>query len=104
MPYTDIPTMGEIGFTETEKQVYVMESDKWELKTKQTVAVNVDVQQNNTGEPVYYRWSYFPTWIYIAPLVQPTDPVGTCWASDVNYLSSYGLRPGATPMGGTAFA
>lgn len=92
MPDTVIPPMGEIGFREAEKQVYVMESKEWVLRTKQVVVANVQVPDNTSGEPIYYRWTYAPMWIYVAPLTSQVDPAYRCWATDPNYLNTYALQ------------
>ena len=92
LPESYVPPMGEIGFTETEKQVYVMEYPKWVLRNKQVVSVNVHLPENTTGETIHYRWTYSPMWIYVAPLISQNDPVYKCWATDPNYLNTYTLQ------------
>lgn len=92
LPATAIPHMGEISYRESQKQVYVMESRQWVVRTKQTVVVNVDVPENTSGENIHYRWTYSPTWIYVAPLISQSDPVYRCWATDPYYLNTYALQ------------
>jgi len=96
LPETVVPPMGEIGFTETEKQFYVMEASEWVLRTFQGVETNIRVTENDTREPIYYRWTFSPTWIYKAPLSSVVDPGHICWATDVNYLNLFGLQTDRT--------
>ena len=92
MPDADIPPMGAIGFTEGEKKVYIMEANRWVLRTEQIVTANVLVSENKMGMPIYYRWTYTPIWIYVAPLISQNDPVYKCWATDPYYLNTYALQ------------
>ena len=92
LPSGEIPPMGEIGFTEAVNHVYVMESGQWVLRNKQVVVANIVVPRNATGEKIFYRWTYSPMWIYVAPLVSQNDPVSRCWATDPNYLPLYALQ------------
>jgi hypothetical protein len=96
MPDTEIPAMGDIGFKETVREYYVMESSEWVLRKKQTVSATIDVPENHSGEAILYRWTYSPTWIYVAPLISMTDPVYKCWAIDPYYLNTYALQSDKT--------
>src|SRR5687768_2116877 len=92
LPDVEVPAMGEISFRETEMQLYVMEYPKWVLRSKQVALVSVEVPRNTTGEEIFYRWTYSPMWIYVAPLISQNDPVYRCWATDPNYFPTYGLQ------------
>jgi hypothetical protein len=92
MPDTDVPPMGAIGFRESEKQVYVMESGKWVLRTKQIGVGEIELPDNTSGQAIYYRWNFVPMWIYVAPLISQVSPVYRCWATDQNYLNNYALQ------------
>jgi len=92
MPMAAAPPMGAIGFTETEKMVYVMEASEWQIRSIKGISANIHVAQNNTGATINYRWTYSPTWIYKAPLSSVIDPGHICWATDDHYLNSYGLH------------
>lgn len=92
MPDTEVPPMGEVGFTETEKQVYVMEALHWVLRTKKVAVANINVPVNHSGTHINYRWTYAPMWIYIAPLSSVIDPGHICWATDANYLNTFDLQ------------
>jgi hypothetical protein len=84
--------MGDIGFTEVEKQVYQMEAGEQVVVTIRGVNVYVEVPEQDREKPVYYRWDFDPTWIYIAPLARSSEPDYKCWASNNNYLSNYVLQ------------
>jgi hypothetical protein len=92
LPQSATPPMGEIGFTETEKDFFVVESSENVLRTKKGIEPFVDVPVNETGEPLYYMWQYEPTWIYVAPLVARTSPGGVCWAKSPFFLNEYALQ------------
>jgi hypothetical protein len=84
--------MGEIGFTETEKDFFVMEANEWVVRTKKGIETYVTVPVNPTGESIYYRWEYEPTWVYAAPLAARTSPQGICWATSTTFLIDYALQ------------
>jgi len=92
LPEAVVPPMGEIGFAETERPMYVMESGKWVLRTFQGITANIQVAENNVGETIYYRWTFSPMWIYRAPLTSVIDPGHVCWATDINYINTFGLQ------------
>lgn len=96
LPAVVPPPMGEIGFTETEKEVYVLEATRWVLKTKQFATARISVPENTTGERIHYRWTYSPMWVYVAPLARQNDPAATCWATDPIYLNSFSLQSDRT--------
>jgi hypothetical protein len=92
LPNVSPPPIGAVGFIETEKQMFVMESGKWVIRSFQGAKTHINVPENNTGNPIYYRWIYSPTWLYIAPLSSVVDPGHKCWATDRYYLNTYSLQ------------
>ena len=92
LPDTEAPPMGSIHFRESEIQIYTMESLDWLIRSFQGAQTNISLPENNTGKPLYYRWTFSPIWIYIAPLASVIDPGYKCWATDVNYLNRYELQ------------
>jgi hypothetical protein len=92
LPSLTPPVMGEIGFIETEKDFFVMEANEWVVRTKKGIEPYVEVPANPTGETIYYRWEYEPTWIYVAPLAARTSPQGVCWATSSYFLVDYTLQ------------
>lgn len=96
LPDVVAPTIGDIGFSEAEIEVYNMEAREWVLRKFPGVRTHIDLPANNSGEPVYYRWTFSPMWIYKAPLSSVIDPGNICWATDVNYLNRYELQTDLT--------
>ncbi len=92
LPQVDAPPIGEVGFTETERQTYIMESSEWVLKSIKGVSANIQIPKNISGGTIHYRWTYAPMWIYVAPLISRNSPVYKCWATDAFHLKSYGLQ------------
>jgi hypothetical protein len=92
LPSIQTPPMGEIGFTETEKDFFVVEANENVLRTIKGIEPHVKLPVNTTGESLYYRWEYDPMWIYAAPLVPKSSPVGTCWATNPFFLTDYTLQ------------
>lgn len=91
MPESEIPPMGDVGFIETEKQVYVVEAGENVVRTRKGISVFTQLAEHQ-GEAIYYRWRYMPTWIYRAPLASSAGPYYTCWATNENYLKDYSLQ------------
>lgn len=92
LPAVETPMMGDIGFTETTIQRYIVEASKNVLRTVKGITANVNVTENPSGKQIFYRWEYTPTWIYIAPLVSVSDPGYRCWASSKDYIPDYALQ------------
>lgn len=88
----DETPMGEIGFEEVEKQVWVVEANENVVTTIQGIDVYVDLPKNEAGFPAFYKWDFTPTWIYIAPLAAVWQPDKLCWATNKNYLPDYALQ------------
>lgn len=92
LPTANVPSIGDIGFREIEKQVYVMEAGTWKLRTRQFLSAYINVPENSVNKEIFYRWTYSPMWIYIAPLVSRNSPGSTCWVTDPYYLNKYDLQ------------
>jgi len=92
LPSVQTPPMGDIGFAETQKDFYVVESSESVVRAKKGIEPFVQVPQNQTGEPLYYMWDYEPMWIYVAPLVARSSPGGRCWATSPSFLNDYGVQ------------
>ena len=96
LPEVSAPTIGDIGFRETEVQMYTMEAREWALRSFQGVEAQMNVPLNKTGAPIYYRWTFSPMWIFKAALSSVSSPGHICWATDVNYLNRYQLQTDLT--------
>ena len=92
LPDLQVPPMGNINFTETEKQTYVYEASESVLRTIQGVTANIHVPENNSGKTIQYRWTFEPLWIYIAPLASVSSAGYKCWATDPYHLKTYTLQ------------
>lgn len=92
LPSQEVPLIGEIGFAESEEQVYIMEANEPVLRTRKVIVTHINVPENVRRVPIYYRWQFIPLWIYKAPLSSVVDPGNTCWATEMNYLNKYGLQ------------
>ena len=91
LPSSEVPPMGDVGFVESEKEVYVVEAGENVVRTKKGINV-FNRLATHGGEAIYYRWRFTPTWIYRAPLASSAGPYYTCWATNINYLRDYKLQ------------
>lgn len=93
LPDHEKPVVGDIGFRENERLGYVIEQGEPVVRTIKEIVSNVEVQKNQSGKPLYYRWKFTPTWVYKPPFSPGnTSPGNTCWISEPNYLNSYALQ------------
>lgn len=84
--------MRDICFEELEKKVYRWEFDEFDINTEQGINILLELPANDNGTPIYYRWDFTPTWIYIAPLSSIKDINHKCWVTSNEYLNSYTLE------------
>jgi len=91
MPTVTSPDMGQISFREVETQRYVVESNAEVLKTIKGIWTDIEVPENTTTEPLYYKWSFTPHWIYVAPLASSISAGHTCWATNPLLIQNYTL-------------
>lgn len=91
LPASEVPPIGDVGFVETEKEVYVVEAGENVVRTKKGINVVIPLAAHEK-EAIHYRWRYTPTWIYRAPLASSAGPNYTCWATNKNYLKDYTLQ------------
>ena len=92
LPTTTVPNMGNISFRETDIQKYVIESKEEVLKSVKGIWTEIELPENATNEPLYYRWSYTPHWIYTAPLASSASAGYTCWAANPLLVQNYALQ------------
>ena len=79
MPETE-NTLGQIGFEETNKDVFKWEVGERIIKNKAGVNVKVGVN-GSSNEPRFLRWSFDPLWLYKAELTDFDSPVRYCWVT-----------------------
>jgi hypothetical protein len=92
MPTTSVPAMGNISFRETDIQKYVVESNEEVLKSVKGIWTDIELPENTTDEPLYYRWSYTQHWMYVAPLASSISAGHTCWATNPLLVQNYSLQ------------
>ena len=93
LPSAEIPPMGEIDFEEFMMQKYAIEANEEVVVTVKAVRTKIQVPENTTGSPLFYRWSFMPHWIYIAPLSPSVVlPGHTCWINTPFYLRNYAVQ------------
>jgi hypothetical protein len=93
MPLTEIPPIGTVGFMESESQKYVVEAGEKVLRTIREIEAHISVTENPSKEAIYYRWSFTPMWVFIAPLSPgKTRPGYICWVTSKDYLSTFALQ------------
>lgn len=87
LPTAEPPLMGAITFKEIMMQKYAIEANEEVVVTVKGISTEIDVPENTTGVPLYYRWSFIPHWIYISPLSGHT-----CWVTTPFYLRNYAIQ------------
>ena len=93
LPANGAPPIGTVDFQEVERDVFVYEAGERVIRPVKGIVSNIDLPQNNTGQPLYYRWKFTSTWIYIAPLsTSIVIPGYKCWITDETYLKDYTLQ------------
>lgn len=81
-----------ISFEETEKDKYIWyKPGEKRLETFEGIQMKIRVPQNETNSLKYFRWSYEPLWIYIAPKAATNSPNKKCWVTSPYYLNNYHL-------------
>lgn len=84
--------IGTVGFKEIQKQVYKYEAGERVVRTVDGVETRIAVAENSGEEPVYYRWSAEPVYIFESPFASSASFVKRCWVKDSLYLANYTLR------------
>jgi len=92
LPNQDISSIGNVGFNEEEIETYVNIAGEDEIRSIEGINATIELPVNNSEEPIYYRWTYDPTWVYIAPLASIVEPISKCWAKNPYYLSGFELQ------------
>jgi Domain of unknown function (DUF4249) len=92
LPTELAPAMGQISFREESIQKYIVESNKEVLVSVKGMWTDIAIPENTTGEPLYYRWTYKPHWIFVAPFASVIDPGHTCWATNPLSVQNYALQ------------
>jgi hypothetical protein len=93
LPVTEPPPMGTIGFEEITMQKYAIQANEEVVVSVKAVRTRIELPENASGSPLFYRWTFMPHWIYIAPLSPSVVlPGHTCWATTPYYLRNYAIQ------------
>lgn len=93
LPNIESPEMGDVGFVEDVVDKYVYYAGEQVIQPVSGIVATLDLPENRNSEPLYYRWTYDPIWIYKAPLpLTSPSAVLECWAKNPYYLSEYELQ------------
>ena len=84
--------MGDIKFEETEPQRYVLRTGERVLRSFKGIDVSIDLPPAKSGNTIYYKWDFTPTWTYESPLISIFRSDHKCWIQDPFYLSGYVLQ------------
>jgi len=84
--------IGTVGFHEVVRPMYKHEANDQVVKDVKGVETFVNVPPNTAGDPVFYRWSFEPTFIFVAPLASSSTPISKCWIRNAPYLLEYAIR------------
>lgn len=92
LPENQPPPMGSIGFKEIVIQKYAIEANEEVVVSVKGLKTQIDIPPNGTGSPLFYKWSFVPHWIYVAPLSPAAILPNECWVSTPFYLNNYALQ------------
>ncbi len=93
LPSASEPPMGEINYQEVQYKKYAIQANKEVIVTVNGIQTLISLPQNNSGTTLFYKWNFYPTWIYIAPLSPSAILPGyRCWVSTPYYLRDYMLQ------------
>ena len=85
--------MGPISIKENTFDKYVWRAvDEKVLTTFKGIDVSIQVPEQEKSEPIYYRWSYDPLWLYSAPEAKQGSNERVCWIRTPYYLKHFILE------------
>lgn len=84
--------IGTVGFHEVVRPMYQYEAGEQVVRDVRGIETFVTVPRNTSEDPVFFRWSFEPTFIFVAPLASTSTPVSKCWIRNAPYLSEYAIR------------
>ena len=93
LPESTSKEMGDISFKEIVKQGYIYESGEEEIRDIDGIDIYVNLPENITNSPLFYRWNFKPMWIYTTsfpPRGSGSNPI--CWITNNYYLSDFTLQ------------
>jgi hypothetical protein len=84
--------IGGISFKEETIPSFKYIAGEKEIIDVKGVDLYIDLQANQTKSTTYYKWTFDPTWIYVAPFTSLNSSTNTCWITNNIYLSDYVLQ------------
>src|SRR5690606_9447720 len=85
-------SIGEVGFNEVTRPLYRYEAGKQVVRDVRGIETYITVPENTGNDPVYYRWSFDPAFVFEAALASHISPIKRCWVRNPPYLREYALR------------
>lgn len=86
LPDEGIDEMGNLSFEEVTEDVYKVVDGKRQIVNVDGIDINIYLSDNmNKPDPIYYQWTFEPSWIFQASL--PPLINKECWISNSSYLS-----------------
>ena len=93
LPMTEPPPMGQMGFEEFMLQKYAIQANEEVIVSIKALRTQIQIPANTSGTPLFYRWTFTPHWVYIAPLSPSVVlPGHTCWVTTPSYLRNYAVQ------------
>ncbi|MEO9802523.1 MAG: DUF4249 domain-containing protein [Reichenbachiella sp.] len=90
----------DIWFEEDDIKTYYYPAGEEKIRDKKIINVSTTIPTNPDGQVRYYKWEYYPMWVYEAPLaVGAFSPFRKCWITNSLYLNEYALQEDV--VGGT---
>lgn len=82
-----VTSMGEISFRQSTLPTKVLD----QVVPKRGVVPFIRLPENPTKTPAYYRWTFDPTWVFIAALLDTSNANYRCFASNIYYIPNFSL-------------
>jgi hypothetical protein len=89
IPAVEPGSIGNIDFEEITIQKYIYLNREKVLTNIRGVNVNLNLPEVPSSNPVFYRWTFSATWVFLASLVSKLKDDYRCWITNPYYLSNY---------------
>jgi hypothetical protein len=90
LPEVEEQPIGDVSFDEISRDEYEMIAGEKLVRPVEGIILKVDLPANTSDRPVFYRWDYDATWMYVVP--DPDYINKTCWATNKFYLYDFTLH------------
>lgn len=88
LPAVEPGPIGDVDYEEVEIQKYVYLNRERVLTNVRGVDVNINLPKVPSANPVFYKWTFSATWVFLATLVSKLRDDYRCWITDPYYLSN----------------